>query len=77
MICRSADPYADFSRQDAEDYAMEKLHPICYECKERIVTEKFYTVKINRRYQTFCAHCVEEENTAEYVRERQAEEWGE
>lgn len=66
MICRSADPLADFDRQDAEEYASEQLCPICDACGDRITDDYFL------RIGEYCYHegCVEHVELDFYLDEK-------
>ena len=67
MICRSADPYADFDREDAEIAREEKMLPHCSFCGEPIATDYYKHFSLLGRDYIICDDCLEEDDVDTYI----------
>ena len=67
MICRSADPYADFDREDMEIAREEKMLPKCSFCGEPITADYYKHFSLMGRDYIICDDCLEEDDVDTYI----------
>ena len=67
MICRSADSYDDFCRNERDAENMEKLLPHCSLCGSAITGDYYKHVHIRGLEYILCDDCLEEDSVDSYV----------
>lgn len=66
MTFRSADPYADFDREDAEIARKEKMLPKCSFCGDVITSDYYKHFCLGGKEYIICDDCLEEESVDSY-----------
>ena len=60
MTYRSANPFDDFNRQDADDYEAEQRCPVCSNCGKRIPPcESIFEARFRNQHLILCEDCCE------------------
>ena len=67
MTFRTADPYADFDREDADIARAEKMLPHCSFCKDIITTDTYKHFRLMGREYIICDDCLEEDDVDTYI----------
>ena len=67
MICRSADPYTDFDREDMEIAREEKMLPKCSFCGEPITADYYKHFSLLGHDYIICDDCLEEDDVDTYI----------
>ena len=71
MTFRSADPYADFDREDMEIAREEKMFPKCSFCGDVITSEYYKHFRLMGREYIICDDCLEEDDVDTYITARE------
>ena len=67
MTFRTADPYADFDREDAEIAREEKMLPHCSFCGEPITADYYKHFCLRGQEYIICDDCLEEDDVDTYI----------
>ena len=67
MTFRTADPYADFDREDADIAREEKMLPHCSFCGEPITADYYKHFCLGGKEYIICDDCLEEDDVDTYI----------